>query len=209
MNVKYLYGKLMKKLHGTCVLHSRIDRTAVVGESCNIVDSVMGRYSYCCSDCQIVDAVIGGFCSISDHVYVGGFEHPSDRISTSPVFMDVRHSGPSKRFARFAAPVSKRTVIGNDVWIGHGVTVKKGVSIGDGAVIGSNAMVTKDVPPYAVVVGNPARIVSYRFPEEIIARLEEIQWWNLPDEKIAEAAELFRISHPTLEDINLYFPEKQ
>ena len=97
------------------------------------------------------------------------------------------------------------TFIGHDVWIGHGVTIKQGVRIGNGAVIGSNTMVTKDVPPFAIVGGVPAKVIRYRFSKEVIDRLEEIQWWNLPDEKITEVVELFHIKNPSLEDINRFF----
>ena len=207
MNLSYLYGKVVKKLQGTCVLNSDIDKTSVVGKSCNVVGLCMKRYSYCGNDCQIVNAEIGAFCSISDHVFIGGAEHPIDWLSTSPVFQNVRHSGPSKRFARFDVPPPKRTIIGNDVWIGHGVTIKQGTVIGNGAVVGSNALVAKDVPPYAVVGGIPAKVIKYRFTQEVIDRLEEIQWWNLPDEKISEVVDLFHIKNPTIEDINRYYPE--
>lgn len=209
MNLSYLYGKLIKKLHGTCVINSCIDNTSVIGRSCNVVNLAMDKYSYFGDCCQIVNAEIGAFCSISDHVFIGGAEHPMDWVSTSPVFQNVRHSGPSKRFAKFDLPKSKKTIIGNDVWIGHGVTIKQGVLIGDGAVIGSNALVTKNIPPYAVVGGVPATLIRYRFPQEVIDRLEEIQWWNLPDEKITEVVDLFHIKNPSLEDLNRYFPEKK
>ena len=205
MKVSYLYGKLMKKLQGTCILNSYIDQTSVVGTSCNVVSSRLGRYSYCGNDCQIVNTEIAAFCSISDHVFIGGAEHPLDWVSTSPVFQNTRHSGPSKRFAKFDLPKSKKTIIGNDVWIGHGVTIKQGVVIGDGAVIGSNALVTKDVMPYAIVGGVPAKTIKYRFPQEVIDRLEEIQWWNLPNERINEVVDLFHIKNPTLEDVNKFF----
>ena len=208
MKLSYLYGKLMKRLMGTCVVRSNIDRTSVVGVNCNVVGLEMGRYSYFGNDCQIVNAKIGAFCSISDHVFIGGAEHPISRLSSSPVFCNVRHSGPKNKIAKFDFPKTEKTIIGNDVWIGHGVTIKQGVTIGNGAVVGSNAFVGKDVPPYAIVGGIPAKIIRYRFPKEVIDRLEEIQWWNLPDEKITEVVDLFHTKNPTLEDINRFFSEK-
>lgn len=209
MKLFYLYSKFVKKIQGTCVINSTIDKSSVVGTSCNVVRLEMDRYSYFGNDCQIVNTKIGAFCSISDHVFIGGAEHPMDWVSTSPVFQNVRHSGPTKRFARFDLPQLKKTIIGNDVWIGHGVTIKQGVVIGNGAVIGSNALVTKNVPSYAIVGGVPAKLIKYRFPQEVIDRLEEIQWWNLPDEKITEVVDLFHIKNPSLEDINRYFPETE
>lgn len=177
MKLSYLYAKFISKLRGAAIKNSKIHKTSVVYSGCNIVDVVMDRYSYCSYDCQIVCCDIGAFCSISDHVYIGGAEHPMDWISTSPVFQNVKHSGPTKRFAKFDLPPMKRTIIGNDVWIGHGATIKQGVTIGHGAVVASNAVVTKDVPSYAIVGGVPANVIKYRFDEETITRLLEEKWW--------------------------------
>lgn len=188
MQFSYLYAKAMQRLRGKAIKNSNIHSTAIVYNGCNILGSSMGRYSYCGYDCQIVDTEIGSFCSISDHVFIGGAEHPIEWVSTSPVFQNVRHSGPVKRFANFEAPQSKRTVIGSDVWIGHGVTIKSGVIIGHGAVIGSNALVTKNVPPYAIVGGVPAKIIKYRFDQITINNLLEIKWWELSDDELNKYA---------------------
>ena len=96
--------------------------------------------------------------------------------------------------------------IGCDVWIGMNCIVMDGVTIGDGAIVAAGAVVTKDVPPFAVVGGVPAKVLKYRFAPEIIARLLDVKWWNLPDEEITRIKDLFHIPNPTLEDINRYFP---
>lgn len=182
----------MQRLQGKAIIGSHIHPTAVVYSGGHIVNTSIGRYSYCSYNCKIVNAEIGAFCSISDHVYIGGEEHPMDWVSTSPVFQNVRHSGPTRRFAKFDVPSVKHTIIGSDVWIGHGTTIKQGVTIGNGAVVGSNALVTKDVPPYAIVGGVPAKVIKYRFDEEIIESLLRTKWWMLPDEKLQEYAHLVK-----------------
>ena len=188
----YLYAKLIKKLHGRALLNCDIHETSRIGMGSNFQDTIMGRYSYCGHDSQIVNCEIGGFCSISDHVYIGGPEHPMDWVSTSPVFQNVKHSGPIKRFETFEINPTKRTKIGSDVWIGHGATVKQGVNIGHGAVIGSNAVVTKDVPPYAVVGGVPAKVIKYRFDESIINALLESKWWDKEDDVLEKCSHLIK-----------------
>lgn len=189
MTLSYLYAKFFRRcIIGKAIIKSVVHPTAVINTGCNIADIVIGRYSYIGYDCQVANTEIGAFCSISDHVYIGGAEHPMQWVSTSPVFQNVRHSGPTKRFSEFKLPKSKRTIIGNDVWIGHGVTIKAGVTIGDGAVIGSNALVTKNVPPYAVVGGVPAKIIKYRFDEQTINDLLQTKWWTLTEDKLNDYA---------------------
>ncbi len=127
---------------------------------------------------------IGQFSSISAEVEIllGG-EHRSDWVTTYPFncfWANAQHIS--------GHPKTKGDVlIGNDVWIGRGVCILSGVTIGDGAIIGAKALVSKDVPPYAIVAGNPARIIRYRFNETTIRKLIEIAWWNWPEEKIANA----------------------
>jgi len=86
----------------------------------------------------------------------------------------------------------RRVVVGNDVWLGHNVTVMGGVTIGDGAVVGSGAIVTKSIPPYAIAVGNPARIIKYRFDSTIIEKIMAIKWWDWDKNKIKENIEDFK-----------------
>ena len=181
----YYYSKFVKKiLRGKCVRNSQIDPTAVVNSGSSVVNSTVGAYSYCSYDCNIINARIGKYCSLANEIIIGGDEHPMEWLSTSPVFQDVKHSGPAKKFARHALPTGKITTIANDVWIGDRAIIKQGVMVGDGAVIGAGAVVTKDVPPYAIVVGVPAKVIKYRFDEETRAALLKSKWWTLTDEEL-------------------------
>lgn len=187
----YLYSRFFKKyLRGKSVWNSKIDKTAVVCSGSQVINSSIGRYSNCGYDCQILDCSIGNFCSLAANVVIGSNEHPMHWVSISPVFENVPNSGSKKRFAKHLIPDTKHTSIGNDVWIGHGAIIKAGVIIGTGAVIGSGAVVTKDVAPYTVVGGCPAKFIKDRFTDEIKIKLLESQWWDLPDTFIQELAHL-------------------
>lgn len=193
MSLSYLYGKFFKKIiRGKCVINSKIHKTARINSGASIVDSTIGRYTYTCYNDEIINCDIGQFCSISDDVIIGGAEHPIDWVSTSPVFQKVKHSGPPKRFATFNYDGIPRTHIGNDVWIGKRVIIKAGITIGDGAVLGAGAVITKNVPPYAVVAGVPAKIIKYRFDEKTISRLMQLRWWYLTDEELEMCANSIR-----------------
>ena len=128
---------------------------------------------------------IGRYCSIASEVVIllGG-EHRLDWLSTYP-FNKMFETAKTLS----GQPVSKGPVsIGHDVWIGHGAQIFSGVTVGNGAVIGGGAVVARDVPPYAIVAGNPARVIRYRFDEAQIALLQSIAWWDWPAEKVAAAA---------------------
>ncbi|MFA6066657.1 MAG: CatB-related O-acetyltransferase [Candidatus Babeliaceae bacterium] len=127
---------------------------------------------------------IGKFCSIAGDVtlFLGG-NHRTDWISTYP-FMAFNQVFPEARDIQGHPATKGDIIIGNDVWIGTQVTILSGVTIGDGAVIGAHSVVAKDIPPYAIAVGNPAKVVRYRFDEETIRQLLALQWWNWPLEKI-------------------------
>lgn len=132
---------------------------------------------------------IGKFCSIAaDVLFLLGGEHRKDFISTYP-FNALMES-----FAYIEGhPASKGDIIvGNDVWIAHGVKILSGVSIGDGAIVAANSLVTKDIPPYAIAMGNPAKVVKYRFDEDTISKLLKIKWWDFKEEEIVKIIPLLQ-----------------
>lgn len=195
----YAIARLQKKLWLSAIKRSTIDRTSVAEAGCQIVDSQMGRHSFCGYGCIILNSEIGAFCSIADQVYIGGSHHPIHFVSTSPVFLSHRDSVRAK-FSRHEYGQMLRTVIGNDVWIGYGAKIRAGVTIGHGAVVGMGSVVARDVPPYTIVAGNPAREIRKRFAPEICMGLLKTEWWAFSDEKLKEAAQLFQDPEKFLRD---------
>ena len=128
---------------------------------------------------------IGKYCSIGPHVeivLVG--DHRTDFVTTYPFSVKFEECSHFIGYPRHRGDV----VIGNDVWLCYGARILSGATIGDGAVVGMNAVVTQNIPPYAIVAGNPARIIRYRFSPEIIRELLSIQWWHWPHEDVMKAA---------------------
>lgn len=127
------------------------------------------------------DVFIGRYCSIGRRVTLGAGTHALSGLGTHPMMFNGKgreYTEEEKMLLSVRPPRSRHTIIGNDVWIGDGAVVLPGVRVGTGAVIGANSVVTKDVPDYAVVMGAPARLSRYRFPEEFIPRLLETRWWE-------------------------------
>lgn len=129
-----------------------------------VLNSHVGEYSYIGLGCYINDCVVGNYCSIAGYVVIGAMEHTLNSNSTST---HIHPDGVSR----------DTTIIGNDVWIGTQCVIRAGVKIGTGAVVGANTFVNKDIPPYAVVIGSPARILRYRFDNETINKLLLSEWW--------------------------------
>ena len=187
-SILYYYSKFAKKvLRGKCISHSKVHPTARINAGCTVYNSIIGKHSYMGYDCEIINTEIGSFCSLASGLRIGEVEHPTSWISTSPVFQNVSNSSVKKRYARLDMPQPKRTVIGHDVWIGTNAIVKAGVIIGNGAVIASGAVVTKDVEPYAIVGGCPAKLIRYRFDESMIAKVLNSKWWEKEDRVLENA----------------------
>jgi phosphonate metabolism protein (transferase hexapeptide repeat family) len=171
-----------------------LGRYTEIGARTVFAESTLGDYSYVVNDSNIIYTTIGKFCSIAAHTRINPGNHPMQRASqahftyrASAYFEDAQDEAAFFDWRR-STPVT----IGHDVWIGHGAIVLAGRSIGTGAVVAGGAVVTKDVPDYTIVAGNPARIIRRRFPEEIAERLKALAWWDWEHAALRTALDDFR-----------------
>ncbi|WP_318311074.1 CatB-related O-acetyltransferase [Flagellimonas crocea] len=182
--------------------NSKISKKSKVLPFSKFTNSSIDDYSYVGLFGLVNNTKIGKFCSISMNFKSGLGQHPVNRVSTSPIFY-------SKKFALYESFAKENSnfeeysdiTIGHDVWIGADVLVMDGVNIGNGAIVASKAVVTKDVPSYAIVGGIPAKIIKYRFSEDIITALEQMEWWNWSRDKILENGNLFNKEDISLDDL--------
>lgn len=165
-------------------------KTKIMGYH-NLAYVVIDDYTYVAHNSNISYTQIGKYCSIGPNILCGWGIHPTNGISTSPMFYSTRkQNGFSvSQIAEFEE--RKEIHIGNDVFIGANVTILDGITIGDGAVIGAGSVVSKNIPPYAVAVGCPIKIVRYRFSPETVDALLKIQWWQYGEAAHAEIAHSF------------------
>ncbi|MFD2229738.1 CatB-related O-acetyltransferase [Alkalimarinus sediminis] len=189
--IQYYISKIIKKLRFSSISQSLVHTTSKIESGSSFVLSSMKKHSFCGYDCDIYYADIGSFTSIASGVIIGGARHPMEWLGMSPVFYKGRDSI-KKKFTEYELPLLERVEIGSDVWIGRNAIVLPGVRIGDGAVVGAGAVVTKAVPPYGVVVGNPAKLIKYRFEATTIEFLIESKWWELDDDDIERFAAMCR-----------------
>jgi phosphonate metabolism protein (transferase hexapeptide repeat family) len=150
-----------------------------IGAFSRIENSSFGDYSYIGEHSQVDYSSVGKFCSIASYVRLNPGNHPLERATTHhftyrAAMFELGHDDA----AFFEWRRSHSVHVGHDVWIGHNATVMAGVKIGNGAVIGAGAVVTKEVAPYSIVVGVPAKLIRLRFPDQISTKLEQLQWWN-------------------------------
>lgn len=174
----------------TSVQDSSIGRFVRLGEYVTIVQSEIGDYSYVNSGSKLVNIQVGKFCSIGSEVLMGIGKHPTDLASTHPAFYSKGKAFKTFSDRNYFQEYSD-IVIGHDVWIGSRTIIMGGVKIGNGAIVAAGAVVTKDVEPYSIVGGVPARHIKYRIQKENISSLQKTEWWNQSDDWFLENFELF------------------
>lgn len=207
MKIKYFFQKLLGrwlgqpvilagKTTGYSMVHSELFNVEF-GKCTKVVapfflhSMKLGDYSYISINSSVSHCVIGKFCSIGPNFSCGLGLHPTNGISTAPMFYSTAKQNGMTLSKENKIEETKQTFIGNDVFVGANVIVLDGVKIADGAVIGAGAVVVNDIPPYAIAVGVPAKVVKYRFDETTIKALLEKQWWNGTEEELKEVERHF------------------
>jgi phosphonate metabolism protein (transferase hexapeptide repeat family) len=178
------------RIHPTAEIRDCVfGRFTVVGVRAVLAECELGDYSYFSRGGEAIYTTVGKFTSIGANVRFNALDHPMDRVSQHNFTFRPNeffpHAKLDKVFREFRQ--SKRVLLGNDVWVGHGVIILPGITIGDGAVLAAGAVVTKDVEPYAVVAGVPAKRIKWRFPKSIRERIIKLAWWDWEHDKLATA----------------------
>ncbi|MGY3236790.1 MULTISPECIES: DapH/DapD/GlmU-related protein [unclassified Bradyrhizobium] len=175
------------------IIHETVrQREAHIGRRCEILANTrieyasLGDYSYLGENCDVADAVIGKFTAIANSVRIGAPNHPMGRPSQHrfTYVPEYYEASASRDRDFFADRRGDRVIVGHDVWIGHGAILLPGVTVGDGAVVGAGAVVSRDVAPYTIVGGVPARLIRRRFDDSVAESLRRIAWWDWPDDLI-------------------------
>jgi phosphonate metabolism protein (transferase hexapeptide repeat family) len=182
-------------IHETALVkNSRMGKWTAVGQRSELISSDLLDYAYLVKDVEVFNAEVGKFANIASHVRINPTNHPMWRATLHHfTYRSISHfMGENDDDEVLDWRKQYRVVIGPDVWIGHGAILMPGVSVGTGAIIGSGSVVTKDVPDYAIVAGNPAKLIRRRVTEEVEMELKRIAWWNWDREKLIAALPDFR-----------------
>ncbi len=184
----------------TTIFKSQIGNHTFIGSNVKLLNSTLGDHSYLNSNTLIQKTTIGKYTSIGSDVKCGLGKHPTDLVSTHPAFYSN-----NKEYLTYSDKnyfeEYQNIEIGNDVWIGINAVIMGGVKIGDGAIVAAGSIITKDVEPYSIVGGVPAKHIKFRIPENLIDKIKETRWWDKDEEWMAKN---FMFFHKPTEFLKLF-----
>lgn len=195
----FIWKSALKILNPSCTLKAaelgrkiQLDKYVTIERGSHVYAQKIGKYTFINKYCLIDKSVesIGNFCSIAYGCKIGLAGHPVNWVSSHPFAYDKKYGFVKETQFEIAASAPK-CKIGNDVWIGANAIILAGLTVGDGAIIGANSFVNKDVAPYSIVTGTPAKHQKYRFDEKTIEALKKTEWWNWEDKKLRKNIHLF------------------
>jgi acetyltransferase-like isoleucine patch superfamily enzyme len=179
------WGSHLRLEYNSYVKRVTFGKNNNVGKNTVLIDCEIGNYTYFSNDSTITNAKIGKFCSIGPGVKIAPGKHPSSKfVSTHPSTFFNPPFKKNNLISKSLFEGNEKVYIGNDVWIGANCLLIDGISIGDGVIVGANSVVTKNVEPYSIVGGVPAKFIRNRFTKEEIAALMSFKWWDKDDDWI-------------------------
>ena len=184
MNIKYINNTTI--IGKAKLVNVNMEEYCSFADNSFIVNSNIGRFTSIGRNTTIINAEIGRFCSISWNITIGATQHYINRLSTH-AFYYVTNYG----FVKENKKIVEKVYVGNDVWVGANAIIMPGINISDGAIIGAGSVVTKDIPPYAIVAGNPAKILRYRFDNETIEYISDMKWYDWDIKKLKMHKDIF------------------
>jgi len=199
IKTRYKHKKVILSWNAIVNLSTEFEGYNKIDKKVNLANSFVGLGTYIAPRSVLPSTIIGRFCSIAPNVEIITGGHPASFVSTHPAFFSTnKQAGFSfvhhtlfeeNRYVDKEKKISVK--IGNDVWIGYGAKILEGILIGDGAIIAAGALITKDVPPYAIYGGVPAKLIKFRFPKDQIDSLLNIKWWEFSIEQLDLYKSLF------------------